>query len=158
MPPVLRVMRRSPHDVLRFAWFRFHESDMRRRSFIALIGTSASWPLLGRAQQKVMPVIGVLSGASPASQAANVDALQHALSAAGYIEGKTVGIEYRWAEGVFDRLPALARDLVAQKIDLIAALSPPAALAAKAATSTIPIVFQIGADPVALARISHTGL
>jgi putative ABC transport system substrate-binding protein len=125
-----------------FAWFWLHESDMRRRSFITLICAAASWPLVGRAQQKGMPVIGLLSGASPGPQAANVAALQQALSETGYVEGKTVAIEYRWAEGVFDMLPALAGDLVAQKVDLIAALSPPAALAAKAATSTIPIVFR----------------
>src|SRR5689334_7927217 len=123
---------------------------MRRRVFIiSFTGAIATWPLAVCAQQKAIPVIGVLSANSAASSSGPfLSAFRQGLREAGYIEGRNVAIEYRWAEGRYDRLPALAADLVRRKVDLIMASNPPSALAAKGATSTIPIVFRGGADPV----------
>src|SRR5258708_745747 len=122
---------------------------MRRRELIFLLGGAAFlWPAASAAQQKAMPVIAVVSLASYDPFSTFVTAFRQGLSEAGYVEGENLPIEYRFAEGHYDRLPALAADLVGRKVDLIMANSPPAALAAKSATSTIPIVFRGGNDPV----------
>jgi putative ABC transport system substrate-binding protein len=134
---------------------------MRRRDFIAgVAGSAATWPLAARAQQKAMPVIGVLTATSPATFRPLMAAVHQGLSEAGYVEGRNLAIEYRWAEGHYDRLPALAADLVGRKVDLIVAGQPNAAVAAKSATSTIPIVFRGGGDPVGdglVASLAHPG-
>ena len=123
---------------------------MKRRDLLSLAGgTALGWPLAARAQQKAMPVVGFLGVASPGPFASSVAAFHQGLSEAGYVEGQNLAIEYRWAEGRNDRLPALAVDLVGHKVDVIATSGGvPSARAAKAATSTIPIVFVSGGDPV----------
>jgi putative ABC transport system substrate-binding protein len=121
---------------------------MRRREFITFLGSAAAWPLSVRAQQPAMPVIGFLSPGSPESDVARLIGVRQGLKESGYVEGQSVAIEYRFARGQNDRLPALAADLVDRRMAGMVTAGTPATLAAKAATATIPIVFNVGVDPV----------
>jgi putative ABC transport system substrate-binding protein len=129
-------------------------TPMRRREFISLLGSAAVWPMAARAQQQAMPVIGFINAASAQGYARLLSAFAKGLGESGYIEGHNVAIQYRWAEGRIDRLPAMAVDLVHSRVAVIAATTTAAALAAKAATTTIPIVFETAADPVQLGLVA----
>src|SRR5438105_2369916 len=123
---------------------------MRRREFIGIAGGAAAWPFAVRAQQKPVPIVGYLSSSSPRAGALLLAGFRQGLRDAGFVEGRSVAIEYRWAEGDYERFPTLAADLVGRKVDVIVATGGPApGLAAKRATSAIPIVFASGGDPVA---------
>ncbi len=127
---------------------------MRRREFIALLGGAAAWPLAARAQQATMPVIGFIGIDVPDSSAGRLSGFHEGLKETGFVEGRNVAIEYRWAAADYDRLPALAAEFVSRKVSIIFATALPTALAVKAATSTIPVVFVIGADPVELGLVA----
>jgi putative tryptophan/tyrosine transport system substrate-binding protein len=146
-----RLMTESPPTLRRLLC-----RHLGRRELLLLLGGAATaWPLAGRAQQKAMPVIGFLASGPPGPNAPNVAAFHQGLGETGYIEGKNLAMEYRWAEGHYDRLPALAADLVGRKVDLISTSGGDiSALAATRATSTIPIAFAIGGDPVAAGLVA----
>jgi len=121
---------------------------MRRREFIVAVGGAVTWPLVARAQRPAVPMIGYMDTASASTTAHLVEAFRRGFSAAGYDEGRNVAIEYRWAEGDYDKLPALAAELVRLQVAVIATINTPTILAAKAATQTIPIIFGVGVDPI----------
>jgi putative ABC transport system substrate-binding protein len=128
---------------------------MKRREFITLVGGAAAWPMVARAQQAAMPVIGFMSSRSLSDSVHLVKAFQQGLNASGFVEGRNVAIEYRWGEGNYDRLPALAAELVDRRVAVLVAVGgDPSAHAAKKATSTIPIVFGAGSDPVATGLVA----
>ena len=134
---------------------------MKRRAFIVLLGGAIAWPLAARAQQPVMPVIGLLSVRSPVTDAPLIAVMQHGLNDSGFVEGQNVAIDYRWADGQYDRLPALAVDLVQRRVACIITIGGDvSAAAAKAATATVPIVFLVGSDPVRsgfVTSLNHPG-
>jgi putative ABC transport system substrate-binding protein len=126
---------------------------MKRREFIAGLGSAAAWPVAARAQQRTMPVVGYLDGGSLDTSRDTAAGILRGLSESEYFEGRNLAVEYRWAEDHYERLPALANDLVRRQVAVIIASTTPAALAAKAATQSIPIVFYIGTDPIDLGLV-----
>src|SRR5262249_19148894 len=125
-------------------------AQLKRREFVTLLAGAAAWPLTARAQQRPMPALGFLNGTSLQGDGRLLVAFRHGMPEVGYVEGQNVAIEYRWAEGHYERLPALAAALVRRRVDVIAATSTPANLIAKQATTTVPIVFTTSSDPVEL--------
>ena len=127
---------------------------MRRREFILALGGAATWPLAARAQQPAMPVVGFLSSRAPEDSNHLVAAFRRGLAEGGFVEGQNVAIEFRWARGQYDLLPAMAAELVSRRVDVLTtAGGEPSALAAKRATSTIPIVFGLGSDPISVGLV-----
>jgi putative tryptophan/tyrosine transport system substrate-binding protein len=129
-------------------------ADMRRREFIAGLGSAAAWPVVARAQQSKLPVVGLLHSGSPGPRVLIMAAFLQGLKEAGYVVGQNVAIEYRWAEGEHERLPTLAADLVRRQVNVIFALGSEEAVATKAVTTTVPIVYAGASDPVAIGLVT----
>jgi putative ABC transport system substrate-binding protein len=126
---------------------------MRRRDFIAGLGSTAAWPMAARAQQRAVPVVGFLNSGSPDGYAPYVARFRQGLKETGYVEGQNVAIEFRWADGQYDRVPAMAAELLRRQVTVIVA-NTPGLMAVKATTTTIPIVFTAAADPVSIGRVT----
>jgi ABC-type uncharacterized transport system substrate-binding protein len=127
---------------------------VKRRTFISLLGGAAAWPVAARAQQAAMPVVGFIAGSSPSALSQQVAAFREGLKEAGFIEGVNVAVEYRYGEGQLDRFPAFASDLVRRQVAVLVVSNPTAVLAAKQASTTIPIVFSVGSDPVEIGLVA----